>query len=95
MSNDILKRLYLACSSGVDCFADGRNLCELYERIAGVKPAEDAYRDYLATVEAEEKEKLDRLVYPLCDLREMQGFINGFRLGMKLAGELQGEELEP
>lgn len=92
MNNDFLKRLYWACSSEESCFEAGSSLCELYERIPDVKRAGKGYRDCLAAIESKEKGKLDNFVYSLSDVREMQGFINGFRLGMKLAGELSEED---
>ncbi len=94
MKKEFLKRLYWACSDwdeGED--ADGTMLSELYERIEDVKKADRAFSEklYAAELSSNEKRLLENIGGSVSMAYEMQGFINGFRLGMKLAGELRGE----
>lgn len=94
MTRDFLMRLYWACSAEEASLADGRNLGKLYERTEATGEADCCFDEYLYTTNltAEEKDALYNLSADAITAYEQQGFINGFRLGMKLAGELGGEE---
>lgn len=92
MTTDFLKRLYWACASEAEPFEDGSNLSELYERSDSAKSAFSASSAaiYEKDLTVEEKTELENLSVNVADAYKEQGFINGFRLGMRLAGELQG-----
>ena len=94
MSTDFLERLYWTCADESKHMADGLNLGELYEHTAAVKRADHAFAERLANFQQKDNskaEKLDNCHIASCWAYEQQGFINGFRLGMKLAEELRGE----
>lgn len=94
MNNDFLKRLYWVCSDQEALFGDGLDLGELYQRIADTGKATHCFSEALcaAGLPAKEKNLLDNISCSIATVYEQQGFINGFRLGMKLAGELTEEE---
>lgn len=97
MNNDFLKRLYWACSSGVEPFSeDGCNLSRLYKPSPGVVNAMERFCKalYSSGLEKTETSKLESLNGEGLIAAEECGFINGFRLGMMLAGELHVEEEE-
>jgi hypothetical protein len=87
MENEFLKLLYNVCSD-----ADS-DMGHLYERTDEALTSAHGFSDalYATTLSADEKSALEvlniegRLAY------ELQGFMNGFRLGMKLARELTRE----
>lgn len=59
-----------------------------------VKRADHAFQEQLADLQQQDTskaEKLDNCHVASCWAYEQQGFINGFRLGMKLAAELRDE----
>lgn len=93
MNNDFLKRLYWACSDESANGADGTNFCEMYERIKETKSESRYFSEalYATGLTVSEKRKLESLNSSIAMVYEQQGFINGFRLGMKLAGELKEE----
>lgn len=67
---------------------------ELYKRTPAVKRADYAFQEWLADFQqqdASKAKKLDNCHVASCWAYEQQGFINGFRLGMKLAEELRDE----
>ncbi len=88
MNQDILTLLYLACSlERVDWpyAAEGMNLGELYQRLPEVSELGHKFSDVLQ--EAQSKEDLNQLDWLCCKLNianEKQGFINGFRMAVKL-----------
>ena len=91
MSNDFLRRLYWACSSGLTPFTeDNCNLSLLYELTHGAREASGRLSDALreAKLDRETVDVIEELSGDEVAAYEEQGFINGFRLGMKLAGEL-------
>lgn len=93
MNNDFLRRLYWECSSGIAPFmADSRNLSALYERTPEVSEASGRLSDALreAKLDPETMSTIETLSGEEVVAFECQGFINGFRLGMKLAGEMRG-----
>lgn len=96
MNNDFLKRLFWACSDESASVADGLNLGELYQRIADTGKATHCFSEALCATGLPGKEKnlLDNISCSVAMAYEQQGFINGFRLGMKLAGELTEEEAQ-
>ena len=93
MKKEFLKRLYWACAGAMEPFEDGLNLSELYERTDAAKAVSRASGTAICKLNltANEKTMLENLSVSVADAYEEQGFINGFRLGMKLAGELRGE----
>lgn len=94
MSNDFLRRLYWACSSGLTPFTeDNCNLSLLYEATQEAHDASERFSKalYAAGLDSRTESSLETLSGEEVVAVECQGFINGFRLGMKLAGEL-GEE---
>lgn len=92
MSTDFLERLYWALTDEEQHQKTGLDLGELYERTPAVKRADYAFKERLADFQqqdASKVEKLDNCHVASCWAYEQQGFINGFRLGMKLAEELR------
>lgn len=92
MSTDFLERLYWALTDEEQHQKTGLDLGELYERTPAVKRADCAFKERLADFQqqdASKAEKLDNCHVASCWAYEQQGFINGFRLGMKLAEELR------
>ena len=89
MKTDFLSRLYMACSEGE---AGPGGITELYEKTDG---AEQSVKEFDKKLQEAELPKENRLVLEnlACSISmefERQGFLNGFRLGMMLAGELEG-----
>lgn len=87
-TNDFLSRLYWAVTAEENYFGDGMNLGELYERIPEAAAALDAFSKAVGRLGLGEVE--DELLGLYCSgywANEKQGFINGFKLGMKLAQE--------
>lgn len=94
MSTDFLERLYWALTNEEQHQKTGLGLGELYERTLAVKRADYAFKEQLVDFQqqdADKAEKLDNCHQASCWAYEQQGFINGFRLGMKLAEELRGK----
>lgn len=94
MNSDFLRRLYWACSSGATMAAgNGCDLSALYELTHGAHEASERFSDALreAKLDRETVDVIEELSGDEVAAYEEQGFINGFRLGMKLAGELRGE----
>lgn len=94
MNRDFIERLYWACSDTEQSMNDGMNLGELYVHTPAVKRADYAFQERLADFQQQDPskaEKLDNCHVASCWAYEQQGFINGFRLGMKLAEELRDE----
>lgn len=91
MNQDFIKRLYWACTDRDGADADGTRLFELYERTEEVKKVDHTFSEKLfATgLSDDEKRLLENIDASVAMAYEMQGFLNGFRLGMKLAGELR------
>lgn len=90
MSKEFLERLFWACNDETQQYEEGMNLGELYEKSDEVKLGFNYLAKALNELDLglKEKDKVSNIVYTLTDEFEKQGFINGFRLGMKLAGEL-------
>lgn len=90
MNLDFLKRLYWACSDQDHAFSDGMDLGELYERTEDTARATAHFNEKLLAAElaTDERDTLGCLNTSTADAYEQQGFINGFRIGMKLAEEL-------
>lgn len=95
MNNDFLIRLYWACSDEEMSFVSGLNLGELYARSEETSNADLLFYEKLsaAGLPKDERVLLEGLSSSACTAYEQQGFINGFRLGMKLAAEVRGEGL--
>lgn len=95
MNNEFLSRLYWACSDEDMHLDDGMNLGEMYERTDSATAAYDQFSTVAneLNISNVEKDMLGKLRYEACVAYEQQGFINGFRLGMKLAMEIGGEKL--
>ena len=87
-TNDFLSRLYWAVTAEENYFGDGMNLGELYERIPEEAAVWDAFSKAMNHFGLREVEdELTNLYREGCWANEKQGFINGFKLGMKLAQE--------
>ncbi len=92
--NDFLNRLYRACSMerGDWTFEEGLglNLGEFYQQDPKVKALVDEFSDALHKVQmsGEDLVRIDTLRVESSIANERQGFINGFRLGLKLAIEV-------
>lgn len=87
MDMDFLKRLYMACSDDNCFFEAGLNLSELYQRI---EDTETADRDFAEAVQATKLpvSDADSIWEATCAANiayELQGFVNGFRLAMRIA----------
>ena len=95
MNNDFLSRLYWACSDTEMHLENGLNLGEMYERTNGAAIAYNQFSTVVneLSISNVEKDMLGSLRYDACVAYEQQGFINGFRLGIKLAMEIGGEKL--
>lgn len=87
MDMELLKRLYMVCSDENGIFEAGFNICELYQRLEEVKEADSGFS---AAIDAA------NLSVPVADsivvaaieenlAYELQGFVNGFRLAMRMA----------
>ncbi len=91
--NDFLNRLYMACSMerGDWTFAEGLglNLGEFYRRDPEINACSRKLSDALHKVQmsGEDLVRIDTLCVESSIANERQGFINGFRLGLKLAIE--------
>ena len=96
MNKEFLERLYWACTDENDYAADGTKLAELYERIDEASKADKCFDNELnrINISTVDKRALDSIRGSIAMAYEKQGFINGFRLGMKLAGELREEDWE-
>lgn len=86
MDMELLKRLYMACS-GDPHNEVGLNLCELYQRI---EDTETADRDFTEAVQSAKLPFSDAesILEATCAANiayELQGFVNGFRLAMRIA----------
>lgn len=89
MKADFLERIFKTVSCEGSSPVKGERLCELYDR--GAEEAQGAFLEALEKMAASEKrEWIVNLYAAAADEREERGFLNGFRLGMKLAGELGG-----
>lgn len=89
-STDFLKRLYWPCTEECGNYAPGCNLGELYQRTEETAQA-SAHMNSLLDRLALDKNAVDQLTSLCCEIMnayEQQGFVNGFRLGAKMAGEL-------
>lgn len=94
MNRDFIERLYWALTDEEQHQKTGLDLGELYERTPAVKRADHAFQEQLADLQQQDTSKagkLDNCHVASCWAYEQQGFINGFRLGMKLAAELRDE----
>lgn len=94
MNIDFLTRLYWGCSDTEMVAQSDLSLGELYHRIQDTGSADHCFSDTLYAMElsAKDKKLLDNLNGSIAIAYEKQGFINGFRLGMKLARELREDE---
>lgn len=93
MNSDFLRRLYWACSSGIAPFTDdNHNLSLLYQQTQEAHEASERFSDalYGSGLDRETMGAIEDLSGYEIVAYECQGFINGFRLGMKLAGEMGG-----
>ena len=92
----ILPLLFYNFSCDMDSFCrKDRRLGSLYERLPGFGERYNNLHEKLVTLGVEKG--VDSICDELDDLgefREMQGFINGFRLGMTLRGELAVSKLD-
>ncbi len=90
MSKEFLERLFWACSDETEHYAVGMNLGEFYEKSGEIKHGWDCLAKAVDDLGLgpKDRDKVSSIAYTLTDAFEKQGFINGFRLGMKLAGEL-------
>ncbi|MEL4861601.1 hypothetical protein AAEU42_10180 [Pseudoflavonifractor phocaeensis] len=94
MNKEFLERLYWACADESNVKADGTKLAEFYERIEEAENVSECFskKVYALNLTVDEKDLLETIGGEFALVYEKQGFINGFRLGMKLAREL-GEEV--
>lgn len=84
MNNDFLRRLYWECSSGIAPFTDeSRNLSALYERTPEAGEASERLDKALreTNLDKEMVSAIEDLSGDELVAYEIQGFINGFRLG--------------
>lgn len=90
MNLDFLSRLYWACTDDESTYDSSLALETLYERLEDAEKAAHFFTEklYATNLSNDEKCDLDMLNGTTIMEWERQGFINGFRLGMKLAGEL-------
>lgn len=90
MNREFLKRLYWACTDDGRHQAVGRNLGELYEFDGACDAAFDNFTDYAVKIipSNDALYELERLAVEIARAYELQGFTNGFRLGMLLTAEL-------
>lgn len=90
MELDFLKRLFFACSNEEMSNSDGLNMGELYERNGDAETTYSKFIDKLYTTGLTEKEKeaMGNFCLVAATAYECQGFINGVRIGVKLAREV-------
>lgn len=102
MKYDVLKRLSTACINETNCYADGLNFGELYQRIEETHATESRFDAALraalnaaATVENEALQEalseLDSVAGEMCSSHEEQGFCNGVRIAMMMMEEIHGK----
>lgn len=93
MNLDFIKRLYWACTDRDGVVADGTRLFELYEHTGETGRVDRHFSEKLYATGPSDDEKLllENIDASVAMAYEMQGFLNGFRLGVKLAGELREE----
>lgn len=95
MNRDFLTRLYWACTDEMagDALTE---LGGLYERLENSEKVMRGFNEQLAAANLpkEDKNRLEKLNVSAITVYEQQGFINGFRLGMQLARELEGSACE-
>ena len=92
MKYEFLQRLFVSCSAeGTMPFGDGLNLPELYNCIDEARSAEQAFLKIVESsgLEFDKAAKLEFACSTVCDAYEMQGFVNGFRIGMAQAADLE------
>lgn len=88
MDMELLKRLYMACSDDNCIFTAGLNLSELYQRIEEVKSADQALSLAVDAANLPPSVFSNGIEDAFCEsiiAYEMQGFVNGFRLAMRMA----------
>lgn len=88
MEKEFLRRVYWTASSEGSDPKKGDRLQELYQRIHETYTASEALDKRLGAFGISMDSVSDD-VFHLAEVHEMQGFINGFRLGMLLSKELQ------
>lgn len=90
MSKEFLERLYWACADESFHMETGLNLGELYERLSDTNTADHQLSEKLKRLEMDQdtSEALENTITVTLWAYERQGFINGLRLGVKLAQEL-------
>lgn len=91
MNKEFLERLYWACSFEAEPFEAGLNLSEMFEHFPQTNETWYELKEKLKERGLEADDIGDELSV-FSTAYEKQGFINGFRLGMKLAGELREED---
>lgn len=92
MNYEFLKRLFTTCSDeGGDYYADGLNLCELYEQVEEVAAARKDWNESLnrAALPPAVADDLGVAAFMFANAYELQGFINGFRLCAQMKRELE------
>lgn len=89
MGHDLLKRLFWAYSCQEHYSAPRLSLGELYEQIEDTDEASSRFSEalYATNLSVVETDRLDNMHVACFQAYELQGFINGFRLGKKLQEE--------
>lgn len=96
MNYDFLRRLFTSCSDEAgEYYANGLNLCELYERAEEVAIAAQHWSEAQgkAALSVEAEDDIGAAAYGLARAYELQGFINGFRLCAQMRRELGDTEV--
>lgn len=98
MSYDFISKLYILCSAEAPDGAAPSYFASLYDRISDTDEADKAFNAALerSKLSRDELLTLDELEGNAICAYELQGFINGFRIGARLGTELwknTGEQL--
>lgn len=90
MNKEFLERLYWACADETRHMETGLNLGELYEHLSDTDGADHQLSEKLKKLKVDQDttEALENTITVALWAYERNGFINGFRLGMKLVQEL-------
>lgn len=86
-----LKLLFYAASAESSHPRADFNINQLYERIQEVKDAWEPVNVRLEGMDAKEADGLSDDICRLLDAFELQGFLNGMRLGLMLRAEVERE----
>lgn len=89
MEYEFLRRLYMICTESDPYFREGLNLNELCADIEDTKAESLHMYELLKGLDLsfDDRDKWENQLFKLYSAYELQGFINGFRIAMRVAKE--------